>query len=91
MKKWKNIAELCDRLAHRTFEPGEFGNDLKCICYAPNIGYRSWIFNYKGVLVALIDIGNDHYDFHTAVTWLDTVHALLIDRSPKLFKAYWEV
>lgn len=90
MKKWEIISELCEKLDNRTFEPNEFEGNLKCICYAPNVGYRSWIFRYKKVLVALFDEGNDWYRFHTAVTIFDVIVALLIDRFPKLFKIWWE-
>jgi len=89
MRKWAKISELCEKLAHRTYEPGEFGSDLTCICYAPNIGYRSWIFRYKGVYVALFDAGNDNYDFHTAVSVTDVIVAKLFNRFPKL-EAFWE-
>ena len=73
-KKWDKINDLIDRLYHRTYKPGDLGN-LHCICYAPNIGYRSWIFKYEGVLVALFDEGNDHYSFHMPVNWLDVLMA----------------
>ena len=90
MKKWKIISELIEKLDNRTFEPNEFEGNLKCICYAPNIGYRSWIFKYNKVFVALFDAGYDHYNFNTAVSIFDVIVALLMDRFPRLFKAYWE-
>jgi len=89
MKKWAKISELCERLVNRTHEPNEFGSDLTCICYAPNIGYRSWIFRYKGVYVALFDAGNDYYEFHTVVSVTDVIVAMLYNRFPKL-ETFWE-
>ena len=38
---------------------------MKKITYAPNLGYNSWIFRYKNILVALYDCGNGHYDFQS--------------------------
>lgn len=85
MNKWKKIAELCDYIAKdSTLDIVPYEHYFKCICHAPNVGYRSWIFNYRGVLVALYDLGNGHYDFHTAVTRFDTFVAKLCEKFPKL-------
>lgn len=78
-KKWNIISELCEKIYEDDMLDG-CGEHLKCIGYAPWIGYRSWIFSYKGVLVALFDVGNGHYDFHTAVTWIDMMRAKILDR-----------
>ena len=88
--KWCIIAELCDKLSpiNRTHKPDEFGKDLKCITYAPNIGYRSWIFKYKGVYVALFDAGNDHYDFHTMVNYRDVIAAIIIRKLCDKYKKF---
>ena len=75
--KWNKINFLIDKLHNRTFELGELG-DLRRVSYAPNIGYRSWIFLYKGYFVALFDAGNDHYDFHMPVNWIDVIVAKII-------------
>ena len=76
-KKWKNISELIDYIAEDdTLD--SCAKYLKCICYAPNIGYKSWIFKYKGTLIALFDLGNGHYDFHKAVTWIDVLLAKIM-------------
>lgn len=73
-KKWNNIRELCMAIDEDDMLDS-CAKHLKCLGYAPNIGYRSWIFKYKGTLVALFDSGNGHYDFHTAVTYLDVIEA----------------
>lgn len=74
MKKWEKLGELF-RLVMQDSTLDNCEKDLKCISYAPNIGYRTWIFRYKGVLVALDDVGNGHYDFYTAVSFIDLVIA----------------
>ena len=77
-KKWKNIRELCMTINEcDSFLDDRVAGKLKCLGYAPNIGYRSWIFKYKGTLVALFDEGNGYYQFHTAVTYLDVIEAAI--------------
>lgn len=73
-KKWKNIAELCNKIAEGSTLDNCY-KDLKRISYAPNIGYRCWIFSYKRTLVCLWDMGNGHYDFYSAASWLDLIIA----------------
>lgn len=73
-KKWKNIYELMQCIAEDDTLSSCKGQ-IKRICYAPNIGYCSWIFKYNGTLVALFDAGNGHYEFHTAVTRIDMLIA----------------
>ena len=76
MRKWQKIGEL-STLVMQDSTLSNCAKDLKCISYAPNIGYRTWIFRYKGVLVALDDAGNGHYDFYTAVSFADLLVAKL--------------
>lgn len=78
-KKWKNIAELCMKIA----EDSTMNNIPKScfkgpIIYAPNMGYRSWIFHYKNIPVVLCDLGNGHYDFYSAATWFDILEARIV-------------
>lgn len=68
-KKWKNIDELSWRINEDSHDDDYclsqlegFGKELRCLCYAPNIGYYTWIFSYKGTLVALFDGGNGWWD-----------------------------
>lgn len=75
-KKWKNSHELIS-LIQEDDTLDVCAANLKCLSYAPNIGYRSWIFSYKGTLVALYDAGNGHYDFHTTVSLVDLLAAKL--------------
>ncbi len=74
MKKWRKINELTGLIMEDS-TLSNCANNLKCLSYAPNIGYRSWIFSYKGTLVALFDAGNGHYDFYTAVNFADLLAA----------------
>ena len=69
-KKWKNIEELRMKIVEDS-TLSKCYEDLECISYAPYFGYRAWIFKYKGTFVCLWDMGNGHYDFHSAVTWED--------------------
>lgn len=79
-KKWDKINELIGYIAEDdTLDSIPKHIKLKCLCYAPNIGYRSWIFRYEGVLIALFDAGNGHYGFHTAITYIDLLVAKLIE------------
>lgn len=76
IKKWQKIGEL-SRFIMQDSTLDNCAKDLKCLSYAPNIGYRSWIFRYKGALVALDDAGNGHYDFYTVVNFMDLLAAKL--------------
>lgn len=75
MTKWEKLSELNELLADGYHIPvgDERFKTLKCICYAPNIGYRCWIFKYKGILVALDDLGNGWYGLYSAVTNIDVL------------------
>ena len=85
MKKWRIISELIGYIAEdSTLDTVPKSKPFRCICYAPNVGYRSWIFKYRGVFVALFDLGNGHYDFHTLVTRFDVLVAKLCEKFPKL-------
>lgn len=75
-RKWNNIRELCE-LITRDDTLDICGKDLKYLTYAPNLGYRHWIFSYKRTLVALVEFGDGHFDFHSAVSLLDLIVAKL--------------
>lgn len=75
-KKYRNVADLVRELEFQFDEIDDIsGIDLKKVCYAPNVGYRSWIFEYKGTYVALEDYGNGFWGFYTTVGLLDVVVA----------------
>ena len=76
-KKSRNICELMQNLFEDDIlESDELWKDLRCLTYAPNIGYTCWIFRYKGTLVCLSNhLGNGHWNFHSAVTLLDLIFA----------------
>ena len=79
IEKWLAVNDLIYKLNHRDFNnPDEFDGKLKGICYAPNIGYRHWIYRYDGVLVVLFDEGNDHRSFFSLASRIDVVIALII-------------
>lgn len=75
--KWEKINKL-KRLIEEDGTLSNYTGNLECVCYAPNLGYRSWIFKFEGVLVALFDEGNGHYDFHRAVSFVDILVAKLM-------------
>ena len=81
-RKWKNVSELClyickdDTLDTCCIKEGK---KLKCVCYAPHIGYFIWIFKYYGTYVALADMGNGHYDLYSAVSRFDVLRAKLTE------------
>lgn len=81
--KQKNIYELRG-LIEEDDTLSSCGDCLRCLVYAPHVGYRSWIFEYKGTLVALFDASNGHYDFHKPVTRVD----LLIAKVTNYFAKY---
>lgn len=80
-KKWKLINELFERLDGKSFhefledDKSKIKNDLKPVTYAPHIGYRAWIFTYKGTPICLWDSGNGWWTFHSAVTLMDVIIA----------------
>ena len=81
-RKWHEVSELAEIIS-RDALLDSCSKCLKCLCYAPNVGYRAWIFKYKHTLVSLWDIGNGHYSFHSTVTWFDLLMAkiqALVDR-----------
>lgn len=74
--KWNNINELI-RHIYDDDMLDSISKDLKCLTYAPNIGYCIWIFKYKDILVGLADMSNGHYDFYSAVTYTDLLMAYI--------------
>lgn len=83
MAKWENIGELCEKIDEDdTLD--QCAKVLRCVAYAPNIGYRAWIFKYKKTLVALWDMGNSHWGFCSAVTRFDLLVAKVSDLVERL-------
>lgn len=62
LHKWEIIEEFILEI-NRNDMLDQIANDIGEVCYAPLLGYRSWIFEYKGVLMLLFDAGNGHYQF----------------------------
>ena len=77
-KKWQKVRELIGHVAEDSTLDNCY-KDLKCLCYAPNVGFRAWIFKYKGLLVSLWDLGNGHYNFDSIVSHWDLFVAKLIE------------
>ena len=86
-RRWEILSELIDEIGKDPLLDN-CRNDLSCICYAPNIGYRSWIFSYKKVYVALFDSGNGYYSFHMPVTRFDVLMASLLHALDKQRSAF---
>ena len=81
-KKWKIVNELLDRLDGRNFHEFLTENspeELKIVCHAPQIGYRAWIFKYKGVYMCFMDDSNGWWSFHSAAGYLDVIAAKIED------------
>lgn len=76
--RWSIVDELCDAIQTNSNLDTIDERHLTCLCYAPNVGYRSWIFRYKGVLVALCYYGNGLFDFHTTVSHYDLYVARIL-------------
>ena len=77
-KKWDHINDVIEAIDEdSTLMEDGLVPGLKCLTYAPNIGYRTWIFKYKGTLMALWYQGNCHWVFHSAVSVLDLIVAKL--------------
>lgn len=82
-KKWDNLNRLYRLIfIDDTLSRCEEGS-IRKVTYAPNIGYNAWIFRYKGTPVCLFDMGNGHYSFHSAVSWIDIlvakIHCRFVD------------
>ncbi len=52
-------------------------NHITCICYAPNFGYRNWIFKYKSLYILLFDEGNGYYQYICSLNWFDVIKTKL--------------
>ena len=79
LKKIKLIDEVISGLEKDT-TASTLVENMVCICYAPHLGYRSWIFKYKTLYILLFDEGNGHYQYLTTLSRLDVVKAKLIRR-----------
>ena len=77
MKKWKLISELIERIGTSGINEiiVDWPENLEPICYAPRIGYNMWIFEYKGLKIAMRNMSNGWWRFYSAVTWLDVLLA----------------
>ena len=76
--RWDTVDEITQILSEDPCMDEIDGADIHCICYAPNIGYRSWIFRYKGVYFSLFDCGNGYYGFHSVVSRYDVFVAMIL-------------
>lgn len=79
-KKWKIINELIEKLDEDDMLENVEKHLIGKVMYAPNIGYRAWIFEYKRVFACLWDQGNGHYGFHSAVSRIDVLIAWLYEK-----------
>jgi hypothetical protein len=50
------------------------------ICYAPHLGYRSWVFKYKSMYVLFFDEGNGHYQYLCPLSFVDVILAKIISK-----------
>ena len=79
LKKIKLIDEVISGLEEDS-TASTIAHSLVCVCRAPYLGYRNWIFRYKTLYVLLFDEGNGHYQYLTALNRLDVVKAKLLGR-----------
>lgn len=73
-KKWAIISELIAKNAEDSQLDNCIG-DLKLVSYSPHLGYKSWLFKYKGRRVVLTDLGNSHFGFYMPATIFDEIIA----------------
>ena len=74
IKKVNVICDIMDVLERDSTASALVGK-LQKITYAPNLGYRNWIFKYCGVYLLLYDIGNGHYEYLCPVSCVDMIYA----------------
>lgn len=77
IRKIELIDELMSHL-EKDSTASTITEDLKCISYAPQLGYRSWIFKYKTMLVLLFDASNGHYQYLCPVGLIDLLIAKVL-------------
>ena len=77
IKKVKLIDEIISGLNNDS-TANTMLDDLFCICHAPHLGYRNWIFKYKSIYVLFFDEGNGHYQYLAPLTWIDVIKAKLV-------------
>lgn len=74
LKKIKLIDEVISGL-EKDSTASTLIENMVCVCYAPHLGYRNWIFKYKTLYILLFDEGNGHYQYLSLLTWLDVIEA----------------
>jgi hypothetical protein len=74
-KKWKHFFEVIEFIDDDDTLSQVDKRQIKCVTYAPNIGYHSWIFRYKGTPIVLFDAGNGHYGLESIATNIDILVA----------------
>ena len=79
MMNIKEIDVICDIIdvLDRDSTASCLVGELKKITYAPNLGYRNWIFKYRGLYLLLYDMGNGHYQYLCPVSWFDVLYAII--------------
>ena len=50
-------------------------SDMERVTYAPNLGYRNWIFRYKSIYLLMFCAGNGHYTYICTLNWFDVMVA----------------
>lgn len=73
-KKWKQLIEFIEHI-ERDDTLTLCCKDCKKLTYAPNLGYHTWIFKYKDIMVALHDASNGHYAYLDKVGIVELVMA----------------
>lgn len=85
LKKIKLIDEVISGL-EKDSTASTLIENIVCVCYAPHLGYRNWIFKYKTLYILLFDEGNGHYEYLSLLTWLDVVEAKIKNKLGKGWK-----
>lgn len=76
LKKVKLIDEVMSALEEDTTMVN-ISNQMECICYAPHLGYRNWVFKYKSMYLLMFDEGNGHYQYICPLRCVDVLMARL--------------
>lgn len=82
IKKVKLIDEVISALENDT-TMSNIVDHMKCVCYAPHLGYRNWVFKYKSMYLLMFDEGNGHYQYICPLRYFDVLMArlsLLVER-----------
>lgn len=84
-KPWRVSDELIELLHHQKMNAVDI-KGLKYVSFAPNVGYRQYIYKYKGIYVSLYECEDCHDEYFLYTTNV-SIKTVIVAKVLDIFKS----